>query len=71
MKNFLRSCKIMISKEKAIKIAKSKMPSKGYKVDNAVLKGGVWYVGLSKNGKGFEVEIDANTGKVIGGGGGA
>jgi len=61
----------MINKEQAIKIAKKQMPSKGYKVDNAVLKKNVWYIGLSKNGKGFEVEIDAKTGRVIGGGGGA
>jgi len=61
----------MISKEKAISIAKKQMPSKGYHVDRAVLKNKVWYIGLSKNGHGFEVEIDANTGKVIGGGGGA
>lgn len=61
----------MISKEKAISIAKGQMPSSGYKVDSAVLSDGVWYVGLSKNGRGFEVEIDANSGRVIGGGGGA
>lgn len=61
----------MISKEKAISIAKAQMPSKGYKVDNAVLKKNVWYIGLSKKGRGFEVEIDARSGKVIGGGGGA
>ena len=62
---------LMISKSKAISIAKAQMPSKGYKVDSAVLEGEVWYVGLSKKGRGFEVEIDAVTGKVIGGGGGA
>ena len=61
----------MISKEKAISIAKSRMPESGFKVTNAVLSDGVWYIGLSKNGRGFEVEIDANTGRVIGGGGGA
>lgn len=60
----------MISKDKAISIAKNAMPEKGYSVDNAVLKNNVWYIGLSKNGRGFEVEIDANTGKIIGGGGG-
>lgn len=60
----------MISKEQAISIARSQMPESGYKVDNAVLKGKVWYIGLSKNGRGFEVEIDANTGRIIGGGGG-
>ena len=60
----------MISKKKAISIAKKQMPSKGYKVDNVVLENKVWYVGLSKKDKGFEVEIDAITGKVIGGGGG-
>ena len=62
---------IMISRNKAISIAKSQMPESGYSVDSAVLDGGVWYVGLSKNGRGFEVEIDANSGRVIGGGGGA
>lgn len=61
----------MISKEKAISIAKAQMPSSGYKVNKAVLSDGVWYIGLSKGGRGFEVEIDANSGKVIGGGGGA
>ena len=61
----------MISKEKAIKIAKAQMPEKGFKVDNSVLKNNVWYIGLSKKRMGFEVEIDAKTGKVIGGGGGA
>lgn len=60
----------MITKEKAIQIAKSQMPEKGYKVDGVVLKKSVWYIGLSKGGRGFEVEIDAVTGKVIGGGGG-
>ena len=60
----------MISRNEAISIAKSRMPSSDYHVDNAVLKGKVWYVGLSKGGRGFEVEIDANTGRVIGGGGG-
>ena len=60
----------MISKDKAIGIAKSAMPESGYRVDNAVLKDKVWYIGLSKNGRGFQVEIDANTGKIIGGGGG-
>lgn len=61
----------MISRDKAIQIAKAQMPESGYKVDNAVLKGNVWYVGLSKNGRGFQVEIDANTGKIVGGAGGA
>lgn len=61
----------MISREKAISIAKSAMPESGYKVDNAVLQGNIWCIGLSKNGRGFEVEIDANTGKIVGGGGGA
>lgn len=61
----------MISKEKAISIAKKQMPSKGYKVDDAVLKNNVWYIGLSKGKYGFEVEIDGKTGRVIGGGGGA
>lgn len=60
----------MISKEKAISIAKNAMPEKGYRVDNAILKKHVWYIGLSKNGRGFEVEINADTGKIIGGGGG-
>lgn len=60
----------MITKEKAIQIAKSQMPEKGYKVDGIVLKKGVWYIGLFKGDKGFEVEIDAVTGKIIGGGGG-
>ena len=32
----------MISKEKAISIAKAQMPSEGYKVDNAVLDGNVF-----------------------------
>lgn len=59
----------MISREEAIRIAKKQMPSKDYKVDNIVLRDKVWYIGLSKNGRGFEVEIDARTGKVIGGGG--
>lgn len=61
----------MISKEKAISIAKKQMPEKGFKVNNAVLKKKVWYIGLSKKNMGFEVEIDAETGRVIGGGGGA
>lgn len=61
----------MITKEQAIKIAKSQMPSKDYHVDNAIRRNKVWYIGLSKNGHGFEVEIDAVTGRVIGGGGGA
>ena len=60
----------MISKERAISIAKAQMPSNGYKVDNAVLDGNIWCIGLSKNGRGCEVEIDARTGKVVGGGGG-
>lgn len=60
----------MISKQQAINIAKSAMPESGYVVNNAVLQGTVWCIGLSKNGRGFEVEIDANTGKIIGGGGG-
>lgn len=61
----------MISKQEVINIAKKQMPSSGYHVDKAVLSDGVWYIGLSKNGRGFEVEIDANTGRVMGGGGGA
>jgi len=60
----------MISKEKAISIAKNAMPEKGYNVNKAILQGNIWYIGLSKNGKGFQVEIDANNGKIIGGGGG-
>ena len=65
-----KKVKNMISKSEAISIARAQMPESGYKVDNAVLSDGVWYIGLSKNGRGFEVEIDANTGRVIGGGGG-
>ena len=60
----------MISREKAINIALSAMPEPDYQVVNTVLQNNVWYIGLKKNGKGFEVEIDANTGKIIGGGGG-
>lgn len=61
----------MINKQQAINIAKDQMPSKGYKVDSANLKNGIWYISLSKNGKGFLVEIDANSGKIVGGAGGA
>lgn len=60
----------MISKEKAIQIALSVMPEPGYTVENAKLINNIWYVGLRKDGRGFEVEIDAESGKVIGGGGG-
>lgn len=60
----------MISEERAIEIAKKQMPEKGFKVDNTILKDNVWYICLSKKRMGFEVEIDAETGKVIGGGGG-
>ena len=61
----------MISKEKAIDIAKKQMSEKGFKVENTTLKNNIWYIGLTKKRMGFEVEIDAKTGKVIGGGGGA
>ena len=60
----------MISREKAIQIALSVMPEPNYKVENTILKNKIWYIGLRKNNKGFEVEIDAITGKIIGGGGG-
>lgn len=63
----------MISKEKAINIAKAQMPSKGYKVDlvKYIKSENIWCIALSKNGRGFEVDLDANTGKVVGGAGGA
>lgn len=63
----------MISKEKAIQIAKSEMPSKGYKVDlvKYIKSENIWCIALSKNGRGFEVDLDANTEKVVGGAGGA
>lgn len=63
----------MISKEKAIQIALSQMPSKGYKVDlvKYIKSENIWVIATSKNGKGFQVELDANTGKVVGGAGGA
>lgn len=64
----------MISKEDAIIIAKNVMPQPiiDYIVENVKLIDNVWCVGLKNknNGKGFEVEIDAETGRVIGGGGG-
>lgn len=60
----------MISKNDAIKIAKAQMPSKEYRVHH-VKSINRWFIGLSKNGKGFEVEIDANNGNIVGGRGGA
>lgn len=61
----------MISKEKAIKIAKAQMPEKGFEVENTVLKDNIWYIALKKKKMRFQVDIDAKTGKVIGGAGGA
>lgn len=63
----------MISKEKAIQIALSKMPSKGYKVElvRYIKSDNIWVIATSKNGRGFQVELDANTGRVVGGAGGA
>ena len=60
----------MISRERAIQIALNAMPESGFQVASAVLSGKVWCIGLTKNGRGFEVEIDAETGAIIGGGGG-
>lgn len=64
----------MISREEAIQIAKSAMPQpiENWLVENSVLQNKVWYIGLRDKQlhKGFEVEIDAETGKIIGGGGG-
>lgn len=64
----------MISREKAIEIAKNAMPKpiEDFVVENTNLQDNVWYIGLrnKKNKRGFEVEIDAETGKIIGGGGG-
>lgn len=63
----------MISQIKAIEIAKRQV-SGAYKVNAAVLKHCVWYIGLQRSyGKTrppFEVQIDAKTGRVIGGAGG-
>lgn len=61
----------MISKEKAMKIAGAQMPEKGFIVEYAVLKDNVWYIALKKKKMKFQVDIDAKTGKVIGGAGGA
>lgn len=69
LKNAIEESK-MITKEAAIKIALNAMPESGFQVKNIVCSNKVWYVGLTKNGRGFEVEIDAETGKIIGGGGG-
>ncbi len=64
----------MINKEEAITIAKNSMPQpiSDFQIENTKLIDNVWCIGLRnvKNGKGFEVEIDADTGKIIGGGGG-
>jgi len=60
----------MISRERAIQIALSVMPESRFQVASAVLSGKVWCIGLTRNGRGFEVEIDAETGAIIGGGGG-
>lgn len=61
----------MISKEKAIKIAKAEMPEKGFEVEKVTLHNNVFYVALKKKKMRFQVDIDAKTGKVIGGAGGA
>lgn len=60
----------MIGRETAIQIALNAMPESGYTLNKIVLDNQVWYVGLNKGSRGFEVEIDANTGAIIGGGGG-
>lgn len=61
----------MISKQEAINIALKQMPEPEFKVVNIVLKDDVFYIGLEKGKYKFEVDVDAITGKVIGGGGGA
>ena len=60
----------MIGRETAIQIALNAMPESGYTLNKIILDNQVWYVGLNKGSRGFEVEIDAETGKIIGGGGG-
>lgn len=61
----------MISKEKAISIAKREMPEKGFKVEGLKLIENVYYISLKKGKMRFEVDIDAKTGKIVGGAGGA
>lgn len=61
----------MISKEKAISIAKSEMPSSGFKVISVKLYKNVYYIDLAKQNQKYLVELDANTGRVVGGAGGA
>ena len=61
----------MISREKAISIAKKATDEKGFKVDKVVLEKNIYYIALSKGKKAYEVDIDARTGKIIGGAGGA
>ena len=61
----------MISKEKAIKIAKKATDEKGFKVEKVVLEENIYYIALRKGKKAYEVDIDAHTGKIVGGAGGA
>lgn len=61
----------MISKERAISIAKSEMPEKGFEVENLRLHRGIYSVALRKKNMRFQVDIDAKTGKIVGGAGGA
>ena len=62
---------IIISKEKAIKIAKSEMPSQGFKVISVKLHNTIYYIDLVKQKQKYLVELDANTGRIVGGAGGA
>lgn len=61
----------MISEEKAIKIAKNAMPEPGFVVESFRLHKNIYYVGLKKKKMRYLVDIDAKTGKIVGGAGGA
>lgn len=61
----------MITKQQAINIAKKATDEKGFKVDKVILEKNIYYIALSKGKKAYEVDIDARTGKIIGGAGGA
>ena len=47
------------------------MPEKGFQVENLKLIKNIYYIALRKNKMRFEVDIDAHTGKIVGGAGGA
>jgi len=61
----------MISEEKAIKIAKREMPEPGFVVESFKLHKNIYYVALKKGKMRYLVDIDAKTGKIVGGAGGA